>query len=85
MVVLVGWGSFANERDERQSLPEKRTEALELSWLLHLGQPMFLLQSQGGILATYSCFLASPRVSKVEATMATVVGSANSFHSCKYL
>lgn len=36
---------FSNEQDKWQGLLEKHTEALELNWLLHLGQQMFLLQS----------------------------------------
>lgn len=36
---------FSNEEDKWQGLLENHTEALELNWLLHLGQQMFLLQS----------------------------------------
>lgn len=43
---FLGLGFFANEQNKWQSSPEKHTEALELNWLLHLGQQMFLLQSQ---------------------------------------
>lgn len=52
---FVGWFAFfliffffffPFEQDKWQGLPEKHTEALELNWLLHLGQKTFLLQSQ---------------------------------------